>query len=440
MKTIYNFLLSIILFSTLLLSGCNLSGSKIASQKEILIMKFDPLLNVESGLSNVSYGIITGSDIYFYIDASISRSALIPTIFYNGGMIKFSSIREGLIVQSAVTPLDFSSNESPLFVIAENTSHRTYNCRIVDNPSLLPKISIPASDNDNELVYISGGSFKMGSSVLSIAQPDSVPEHQVDLSPFFISEFEVSSGEFAEVMNWAHSGSLVTVDPTKGTVSAAVSGKSWLLFDYSPSQSHLVYVDQSGIECEEGFESYPVINVTWYGAQFFCYFLNLKEGLDSPYNPLNDSLDLSANGYRVPTEAEWEFAARRDPDGIVSAGNLISRVDDAQSDDQYCLYQANSPSSSLTTRGSLSPNKMALYDMSGSAKEWVWDGYELYSVGTFNNPLGDSDSLETVLRGGSYLSASIENCYTSVRKRLNKEGTYVDIGYRVVRSSFEGSK
>lgn len=417
-----------------LLFSCDFSGSRIASQKQILIMKFDPDLNDAASLSTTSHGMVTGLNIWFYMDDSVDRSALIPTIVHNGGMVKANEIRTGPIVVSGQTALDFSTANNPtrLFVIAENTSNRKYECYFVNDPSLLPRISVPSGTRNNELFYLSGGSFTMGSSVLG---GDAVPEHSVQLSPYFMSQYEISNSEFAEVMNWAWEGGLISVDQALGDVFISFAGKDWLLFSYVSLDSQLLFIDGTGIRVEQGYEDYPVVHVSWHGAMLFCYFLNLIEGLDNPWNPYTGNYDIRDNGFRLPTESEWEYAARRDQDGAVAAGNLISRAD-TLTDDDYCLHSGNS-SFLLTARGGLNPNRMGIYDMSGSVAEWVYDGYGAYSTIALINPIG-ADSTAAVFRGGSYRTEA-SDCATSLRKSLNKRLDSVDIGFRVVRSSFEGS-
>ena len=431
MKNIFFYYIFICLLSSLFIS-CDFSDSKINSQKEILIIKFDSTLNSSSGLLSNSYGIITGLDIYFYINDSVDRTSLIPTIFYNGGMLKYNDIKKGDIVLSNETSLDFSADETPLFVIATNTSNRKYNCKIVNSPDFLPKVSIPFGEQNNYFTYISGGTFIMGSEELS---GDAIPEHLVTLSPFFISEYEVSNGEFAEVMNWAYFQGMLSIDNNLGQVFSNIAGVSEVLFGYGDSSSRLIAVDEGGLSCEVGYENYPVTNCSWYGAMFFCYFVNLKEGFDFPFSPAMNNLDFKDNGYRLPTEAEWEFSAKRDGDGNVEKGNLISR-DLSGTDIEYCLFKDNSESVLNEDRGTLLPNKMGLYDMSGSCLEWVCDSYQAYTSSPFLNPIFLNYSL-VVVRGGSY-KMSLESCFTSVRKSLNKKDFSSDTGFRVVRSSFEG--
>jgi len=184
---------------------------------------------------------------------------------------------------------------------------------------------------------------------------------------------------------------------------------------------------------DEGRGTRPVINVSWYDAIEYCNWLSEQEGLEPCYridkenkDPNNKSslddmkwtveCDFTKNGYRLPTEAEWEYAARggRASEGHKGAG--VSRVEELFLYGNYCDenctwswrdslrndgYQYTAPV------GSFRPNELGLYDMSGNVWEWCWDWYgnpyiSEKGVSIYRDAVGSIYGANRVLRGGSW--------------------------------------
>lgn len=187
------------------------------------------------------------------------------------------------------------------------------------------------------VVEVKGGCFDMGDSFGGGGQ-DEKPVHQVCLDDFFLGKNEVTQEQWLAVM---------------GT---------------NPSQFPL-----GG--------QYPVERVSWHDAQVFILRLNRLSGMK----------------WRLPTEAEWEYAAR-------SGGGkqLYAGASEGATPDEYAWYAANS---GLKTHpaGTRAPNGLGLYDMSGNVWEWVHDRYdrEYYRQSASRNPLGDPFGVNRVMRGGS---------------------------------------
>jgi formylglycine-generating enzyme required for sulfatase activity len=146
------------------------------------------------------------------------------------------------------------------------------------------------------------------------------------------------------------------------------------------------------------------VTVSWYDATEFCNWLSERAGLEPCYSSggLATACDFAASGYRLPTEAEWEYAAGG---GIRSQGNLYAGGDAA---DEVAWHAGNSDERAHLVGGKL-PNELGLFDMSGNVWEWCWDWYdrEYYARSPIQDPLGpdepsDRTMAPKVRRGGSW--------------------------------------
>jgi formylglycine-generating enzyme required for sulfatase activity len=175
-------------------------------------------------------------------------------------------------------------------------------------------------------------------------------------------------------------------------------------------------------------DNYPMYHVNWYEAAQFCNKLSENEGLNRVYNINGTDVTLNdgANGYRLPTEAEWEYAARGGQQSLGSEYSGASNVD------AVAWYADNSGSSAHPVGGKMA-NELGLYDMSGNVWEWCWDWYGTYPSST-NNPMGASSGSNRVLRGGSWYDSASVVCSAH---RINPPPSYRgnNVGFRVARSA-----
>ena len=159
---------------------------------------------------------------------------------------------------------------------------------------------------------------------------------------------------------------------------------------------------------EEGVgPEYPVYYVSWCGAVKFCNRLSEQMGYEKCYTESGDwECDFSKNGYRLPTEAEWEYACRAGTDTYFYTGNVLSYSDGKTSTDLDKAELYGSNRSNLHRVGRKEPNAFGLYDMHGNVCEWCndWYGESYYSSSPSNNPTGPNSGSERVDRGGSWVS------------------------------------
>jgi formylglycine-generating enzyme required for sulfatase activity len=242
-------------------------------------------------------------------------------------------------------------------------------------------VSVSAQSNmPDNFVRINGGTFMMGSPANEPERSDNETQHQVTVSPFYIGKYEVTQKEYQEVM---------------GTNPSHFKG-----------------------------DNLPVENVSWYDAVEYCNKRSQKEGLTPAYTIYGTIVtwNRNANGYRLPTEAEWEYACRAGTNTAYNTGAIIS--------DNTGWYRDNSTSTYPV--GQKSANAWGLYDMHGNVSEWCWDKFGSYSSGSQTDPIGAVSGGSRVNRGGSwYFSAA--NVRSANRYYFYPSDRNLILGFRLVR-------
>ena len=214
-----------------------------------------------------------------------------------------------------------------------------------------------------EMVLIPAGKFLMGDQG---GEDDEKPVREVQLSAFYIDACEVTQASYQTLM---------------GRNPAKFRG-----------------------------EDRPVERLSWHAAVQYCNMRSLREGLKPCYDPKTQQCDFSASGYRLPTEAEWEYACRAGSTSPWSFGQNSAGLD------RHAWLKANAAKATHPVKQKL-PNPWGLYDMHGNVAEWCNDFYaEKYpSGGPANDPRGPDRGDQRVLRGGSWNSGP-DACRSAARK------------------------
>lgn len=289
----------------------------------------------------------------------------------------------------------------------ESVSEPSASSQTVSEP---PASSQTVSEQDipEGFVLIKGGSFQMGS-------PDSEPwrsedelQHTVTVSNFYMSKYELTQKEYEDVT---------------GNNPSNFSG-----------------------------ENLPVENISWLDAVAYCNARSEKEGLNPVYtiDEQNVSWDKSADGYRLPTEAEWEYACR--------AGTTTPFYMESSPSDKDANYYGHYPyeiEDNYFSQGNLevkpgeyrettvsvdsfSENPYGLYNMHGNVSEWVWDYYGAYSADEQTDPTGPETGTLRVYRGGGWNDFA-KNMRSAYRATLEQDHCSFNIGIRLVRNAAAGS-
>jgi len=255
----------------------------------------------------------------------------------------------------------------------------------------------------DDFVYIQGGTFIMGSPVYEPERSKNEVQHQVTVSSFYIGKSEVTQREYQAVM-----------------------GKNPSFFQE---------------------DNLPVQKVNWYEAIEYCNKRSQIEGLTPAYiikngiqaDPVTGNnitittvtWNKDANGFRLPTEAEWEYACRAE---TITPFNTGDNITTNQANYNGYPYNKNTHGinrNRTTPVESFAPNAWGLYGMHGNVQEWCWDNYGVYSKDLQTNPTGVSLETNRVIRGGSYADPA-KKLRSAYRDSLSPYNRLNNVGFRLV--------
>ncbi len=257
-------------------------------------------------------------------------------------------------------------------------------CRRDGPPARTPEVVVTKSGI--EMIVIPGGSFEMGGRGTS---PDEMPVHKVSISPFWMDRYEVVQEEFRK--------------------------------HELPDPSHFKGTKQ------------PLDQINWTDAALYCNDRSRAEDLEPCYDEKTWECNFAASGYRLPTEAEWEYACRAGGSTHYGFGNSAAALKD------HAWYTENSGGTTHPV-GQKKPNAWGLYDMHGNVAEWCNDRYAetYYQQSPGTDPRGPGEGKERVLRGGAW-NSSAESCRSAYRASdpsLDDTCLANDaIGFRCVRNA-----
>lgn len=265
----------------------------------------------------------------------------------------------------------------------------------------LPAAVADTKDVPADFVLIEGGSFMMGSPESEPWRGSDETQHQVSVSSFYMSRYEVTQELYEQVM-----GS-------------------------NPSNFHGARL--------------PVENISWLDAVNFCNALSLRDGRTPVYQISGSTVtwDRSADGYRLPTEAEWEYACRAgstEPFNIpVSPGDQTANfyahypygIEENYFSQQNLTVKPGYYRQTTVDVGSFEPNAYGLYDMHGNVGEWVYDVYGPYDTAAQSDPTGQENGQRRVYRGGGWNDFA-KNLRSAYRAALDQDKHAFNLGLRLV--------
>ncbi len=413
-------------------------------------------------INRFGYG-FTFSFVYFSLVILLSsNSATADRIGYGSD----TKVSEAIpLIQTATSRNSMDQKKEPSGKTVPNDSNGT------ENPVEIQKAEpVVVAIDTTELLTVPAGTFTMGRSDSEATFTDELPRHSVALDKYQIGKYELSVGDYAETLNWAHDqGYLKNSEGelwTDGDIYID-EGDLKLAVNFEFEQCPVEYKDDTFTfefrstdrETSEPLVNHPVYLVSWYGAVAYCNWLSEKRGYTSAYDLStwelldNDTLAPGTqftDGYRLPTEAEWERAAgwgglfhyTYSYQGFTIGGTLCNYTDLNQTGLTTIptttpvgfFNGVNTiPGSELLTSNAVSP--VGAYDMSGNLFEWCHDRYDsgYYEISPTENPLGPESSSSRVVRGGSWnVPASL--CRSAFRFNQPPDFTVNYVGIRLART------
>lgn len=275
-------------------------------------------------------------------------------------------------------------------------------------------LALPASAQrikQPDMLDVTGGTFIMGRQASESGDNDEFPAHEVTISEYRLAKFEVTNAQYAAILNWAIRRGYIL----EGKGPVLLNGRTLILIGENTE-----IISRNGVFApimRDGVmvSDHPVANITWFGAATYCNWLSEQQGLDPCYDWKTwELIGPIPNGYRLPTEAEWERAAGWDLTGEPT--RWIYGYQGNTPDPTRQNFNFNNPfegeglySTPYTTPVGYfngenpgtedSPSPVGAYDMSGNVYEWCNDWYDAYTTAALTDPIGPRIGANLFRRG-----------------------------------------
>ena len=364
----------------------------------------------------------------------------------------------------------------------------TYDTKTVSKYVILVRGGLDNASMNITDVMIPAGKFSMGDHI-GFVDPkhpsDELPLHDVKIDSFYMAKTHVTNQQYLTYLNSAYAAGLITV---KNKIVYGVGLDSIYCYTNQYASYYSISFDGKTFSMADFRANHPVVGMRWYGCIAFCNWLSTQNGLTPCYNLTSGICDFSKNGYRLPSEAEWEYAGRggqnnpyynypwgNNTDGNKIWANWPSTGDPYESAD-VSLYpfstpvgfydgtlkqktDYNWPGSAATYQTNNSTNGYGLVDMAGNVWQFINDWYSstYYSTSPTSNPQGPTTGSPMpdgkqykVMRGGCWYNGDIVNGIDDGHSRVsNRNPSYFrgpldpnhpwyHVGFRVARNFVKG--
>ena len=279
-----------------------------------------------------------------------------------------------------------------------------------------------------ELVFVPSGSFLMGSDDITGS-----PVHNVTLTRSFnFGKYEITNSEYCDMLNYALENDKLAGNYISNTTIMNNDGVQRELFEISSNECEVSYSGSEFI-VESGKENFPMNNMNWFGAAFYCNLLSLEHGLTELYDLTTEEWHgwecnaYGLEGYRLPTEAEFEYVGKYNDNRIYPWGDETPTIDHGN-------FAQNIGNSTEVGSYPLGMNSLGIYDMGGNQIEWSTDHFMMLNGNDATDPYEPVGNYR-VFKGGSWWHSSdrMQNASRSGQDPNGASYSYTEYGFRIMQ-------